>query len=148
MPQYIIETDANVYLTTSIRDHEAWTCADVPERNLALVEATQAIDNLNFRGDKADENQANEFPRGEDTVVPLSIQHACALEALANLDGKTTEDEVENLGTRSRGFSSVRVTYNRESIQEWIANGIMSFRAWQLIATFLRDSRKIRNSRV
>jgi hypothetical protein len=148
MPQYMTETDANVYLIGNFLDHEAWECAEVPERNLALIEATRAIDNLNFRGEKADENQANEFPRGEDTVVPLAIQQACALEAMSLLDGKSTEDEIENLTAVNRGFSSVRTTYDRSSAQEWIANGITSARAWQFLMSFLRDAEEIRISRV
>ena len=148
MPQYMTETDANVYLTENYLDHEAWECAEVPERNLALIEATRAIDRLNFRGCKADENQANEFPRGEDLVVPLDIQHASALEAMSMLDGKTAEDEIENLTAVNRGFSSVRTTYDRSRAQEWIANGITSVRAWQFIQSFLRDAEEIRISRV
>jgi len=148
MPQYMTEPDADAYLTGNLLEHEAWECAEVPERNLALIDATRAIDNLNFRGCKADELQVNEFPRGEDTVVPLAIQQACALEAMSLLDGKSTEDEIENLTAANRGFSSVRTTYDRKQVQEWIANGITSARAWQFIMSFLRDAEEIRISRV
>ncbi len=148
MSQYATEAEANTFLTTSILDHGAWETADTPERDIALVEATQAIDDLNFRGDKAVSTQVLEFPRGTDVTVPAKIQEATALIALDLLDGKTVEDEVANIPARNRGFSSVRTTYDREFVQEWLSNGIISFRAWKRIKPFLRDSREIKQSRV
>mgnify|MGYP000530191801 CR=1 FL=1 len=148
MSQYVTEAEASAFLTGNILDHEAWENAGSPERNLALIEATQAIDRLNFRGDKNDSVQVLEFPRGTDITVPVEIQNACALEALLRLDDKTVEDEIENIPARNRGFSSVRTTYDREFVQEWIANGIVSYRAWQFIKSFLRDSRGFKLSRV
>lgn len=157
------------------RLHEAaWSDASVDDRRKALIYATQIIDALNFKGEKAtvhsilfdadgepisgvtDEEirEANlaqelEFPRGTDTEVPTQIKIACWEVTYALLDGIDPDLELENLAVVSQGISSVRTTYNRNhTLIEHLMNGIPSAAAWRYLRPFLRDSDQIKLSRV
>ncbi len=110
--------------------------------------ATRAIDRLNFAGDKADDAQALQFPRGEDVSVPKDIEYACYELALAFLDGVDLEQEAQSVGVASDAFSGVRTTYDGDSYAEHMRAGIPSIVAWQYLKPYLRDPREIVISRV
>lgn len=148
------------------RLHEfAWTDAIPTDRPRALRAATQIIDALSFKGEKAtvyaliaaNSNATNaevraasdaqplEFPRGTDTEVPEAIRIATYEIAHSLLDGKDPEAELERLGITSQGFESVRTTYARNQVPiDHIINGVPNALAWRLIRPFLRDSASIR----
>lgn len=135
---YITEADATIYFGTRLYT-DAWDDANSADRVKALEMSTRLIDSLNYLGEKTVETQINEFPREEETVVPDPIQEACAEIALKLLDGMEIDEEIENLGVVSQGYSSVRTTYNRGFILEHLRAGIPSIDAWKKIKPYLAD---------
>ena len=163
---------ANEYFNNRLHE-QAWYDAPADDRPKALIKASQIIDNLNYKGEKAsvvevmyDENwdeldvtdeelrdanleQPLEFPRGDDTEVPDEILIACWEVAYALLDGVDPDLDVENLGVSSQGYASIRTTYARSQAQvEHLMHGIPSATAWRYLMPFLRDADKIKLSRV
>jgi len=160
--------EANDYFDHRLHE-TAWTGADVADRPKALWAATEIIDTLNFKGQKApvyalllanpdatmaelreaEASQPMEFPRGTDTEVPEAIRRACYEIAHSLLDGKDPELELENLGIISQGYSSVRTTYQRSQVPiEHLINGVPNALAWRLIRPFLRDGDQLKISRI
>jgi hypothetical protein len=138
MASYMTEAEATAYFV-NILNTEAWDDASSPDREAALNMATVAMDRLNYRGEKNDPDQDNQFPRGEDTVVPDDIKEACADIALRLLDGVDPEIEFENLSMVSQGYSNVRSTYDRSVPPEHQVAGILSIVAWRKMKPYLRD---------
>jgi hypothetical protein len=139
---YISVADATTYYD-SILDAEPWDDATAANKARALLMATKAIDNLNYVGDKADEDQALEFPREDDTDIPTAIEEACCEIAIRLLDGNDPEIMYENLRMTSQGFASVRSTYSMEMIPDYILAGLSSVKAWKLLLPYLRDTHQI-----
>jgi len=106
----------------------------------SLTMATKIIDRLNYRGDKYDADQVNQFPRGDDTTIPDDIGNACFEIALALLDGVDPQLEGENLGMTSQGYANVRSTYDREVPVPHIVAGVPSLTAWRFIVPYLCDT--------
>lgn len=147
-----------------------WSQSNAADREKSLIQATQLIDALGYKGDKhsvyevkqvngddvtldqirtAEASQALEFPRGADTAVPEVIRIAAYEISRELLSGRDPELELENLHISSTGFSSVRTTYNREAAPiEHLINGIPSAAAWRLLRPFLRDGDDVSLSRV
>ena len=149
MDPYITEEDADAYfaerLCTSAWDTEASSDGN---RNAALVQATRAIDRLNFAGSKTSATQEREFPRNSGTTIPTDIQYACAEVALALLDGIEPDKEIENLALVAQGISGARSTYDRSFALEYLRNGIPTATAWAYLTPYLRDSNNLTLSRV
>lgn len=126
----------------------AWDDASDSNKTIGIKMATEAIDTLNFIGDKADDDQDLEFPRDDDAEIPVAIQRATFEIALALLDGADPELEYENLNLVSQGIANVRSTYSRSSSLPHIIAGITSPTAWRLLLPYLRDGQNIKLSRV
>ena len=118
---------------------DAWDIATNIEKQSALVEASRAINRLNFLGIKLVDTQDLQFPRDYQTIVPKDIEFATFEIALKLLDGIDPEIERDNLTTNSRGFGSVRVNYDRGSVPSHIIAGIASSVAWNLLLPYLSD---------
>ena len=147
MSAYATTSDMTTYLT-GVLITDMWDEATLAEKNKALIMATRAIDRLDFQGEKYDEDQTAQFPRGDDTTVPQDIIDAnCAL-ALALLDGVDPEQEVESLRLKSQGYASARVTYDSDFVPEYIRAGIPSKTAWNYLKPYLRDIEQISVSRI
>ena len=144
---YISRTDADTYFSTRYNTDD-WDRSTDTEKTAALVEATQAIDRLNFCGDKYDADQTLEFPRGDDTTVPAAIQEANAEEAARLLSGVDPQDEFDDIFVTAHSFAGAKVTYDRRNPPIHIAAGIMSINAWRLLLPWLRDPRTMNLSRV
>ena len=129
-------------------DTKIWDGTLYSDRIAALIMSTRAIDKLNFGSDKNNENQNLQFPRGDDTVVPVEIEYAAYEVALALLDGYNPDEEVETLGVLSEAYSGVRTTYDASHVNEHIRAGIPSIEAWEYLRPFLRDPTQVRLSRV
>jgi hypothetical protein len=150
---------ADAYFDARLHEY-VWTESTSDERTKALVMATRIIDVLNFKGDKhpvyllleddpyasdeeireAEQEQLLEFPRGEDTVVPETIDRVCYEIAYALLDGKDPDLELENLGISSQTYGEVSTTYNRDqTLIEHLVNCVPSAQAWNWLKPFLRD---------
>jgi hypothetical protein len=138
--------DASSYFSTRLNS-TAWLDATNSDRIAALTEATRLIDNLNFKGEKADSDQYLEFPRDDDTLVPTNVKFAAYELAWKLLDGSDPDYEMEMLRSESEQYGGVRETYQRGVFPEWIAAGIVSARAWQLLKPYLRDPRILTISR-
>lgn len=125
-----------------------WDQALYSDREAALIEATRAIDNLNYGGDKASTTQNLQFPRNDDTVIPTEIEFACYEIAITLLDEVDMDQEVQTIGVMSEAYSGARTTYDGDFVNEHIRAGIPSIKAWEYLKPFLRDPRLLRVSRV
>lgn len=130
---------ANTYFTDRLNT-TAWDNATLTNQDKALKTSTRAIDNLNFAGDKTDPAQENQFPRGDDALVPLPIQQACCELAYALLDGVDPNKEIESLAYQQQGLSDARLIRDTSFAQAHIRAGIPSIQAWALLHPFLRES--------
>lgn len=144
---YLTIAEGDAYAATRMNS-EAWEQSNNDQKTKAILTATRQIEQLNFAGDKVDEDQPLEFPRGEQTTIPNNIKIACFEIAIALLDGADLETESRNLSRTSSGYAQTRVNYTREFIQEALANGIVSYLAWSYLKPYLRDTRSIVLSRV
>jgi len=144
---YITRMEAQVYFDGRLNTGP-WDAADDTTKDKALLQATRAMDRLNFRGEKADESQALQFPRSGDDTVPEDIECACAEEALALLDGKDPEMEREALAITEQTFGKIKAKFDRDAGRPInILNGIMSATAWGYLLPYLRDPLTMRISR-
>jgi hypothetical protein len=167
-------TDAETYFSNRLHA-TAWEYATRSEREKALIEATQIVDSLNYKGWKGtvydilfDDNgkpvtpppsseelkaaydaQVREFPRNTDTTVPDNILMAVWEITYQLLDGVDVDLELENLDVTSQGIASVRTTYDRRHVSiEHLYNGVPSLKAWRFLYPYLRDVKHIKISRV
>lgn len=127
---------------------QPWEDALVSDRNKALIMSTRAIDKLNFLGSKNSESQQLQFPRGNDTVVPLDIEIAAYECVLEYLDGFNIEEETRSLGVVSNRGWQAGSTYNPAYVNTHIRNGIPSSEAWFYLLPYLVDNTAINLSRV
>lgn len=139
---------ANLYFGSQRLHSEPWEDALANDRQKALIMSTRAIDRLNFAGEKADEDQSLQFPRGDDTVVPLEVEIATYECALKFLDGVDMQDEIESIGITKNEYLGTRSTYDSAYVADYIRAGIPSAEAWVCLLPYLRDPRSIELSRV
>ena len=144
---YADRTAANAFFATRLHT-EAWDDATDAEKDAAIQEATDMIERLNFVGDVTDTAQTLQFPRNGDTDIPNDIKIAEYLIAYQLLDGVEPEQEMRNLQTNAQGYSTVRTTYDRSFVQEWLAAGIPSSEAWKYLKPYLRPITGLRINRV
>lgn len=144
---YGTQSRANIYFSKRLNTR-IWDSAIYSDREAALITATRAIDKLNFAGDKNDSTQALQFPRGDDTEIPVNIEYATYEIALMLLDGTDMDQEAESLGVMSEAYSGVRTTYDVSYVNNHIRAGIPSIEAWDYLLPFLRDPTQLRLSRV
>jgi hypothetical protein len=168
MAYYGTLTKAGNYFASRLHT-SAWDDASNTDRLKALAMATRYVDRLNFKGQKAvvytlleldaestdsairvaEASQELEFPRDDDTVVPVDIETACYEIVLALLDGVDPDIELENLGIATHSYAGVRTAYNRDQQPiEHLIHGIPSPLAWRYLKPFLRTGREYKLSRV
>lgn len=126
----------------------AWDIASTADQTISIQMATEIIDTLNFVGDRTTDDQDLEFPRNEDTEIPVAIQRATFEIALTLLDGADPDYDFANLNLVSQGIANVRSTYNRNSPLPHIIAGVPSPTAWRLLLPYLRDRQTVILSRV
>jgi hypothetical protein len=147
MANYITYVEGDTYFAARLHA-DAWTDAIDGDKTKALTMATKIIDGLNYLGEKTADSQVNQFPRGEDAAVPQDIKDACAEIALKLLDDVDPDMESKLNSVQSNAFSSVKTTYNREFVPEYLVVGVPSFTAWKLLLPYLRDTQTITITRV
>ncbi len=147
MANYLSIAEAQAYFDVRLNTDD-WDLASNNDRTAALTMATDAINQLNYRGDKTDEDQENEFPRDDDTTVPETIEKACTELILKYLEGVDPEQEFENLDIVRQEMSGLKATYTRDQVPPHILSGIISVTAWKYLLPYLRDGRTITTSRV
>jgi len=136
-PYCSIDTANQVFL--EMLGTAAWDGASEADQDKALRSATRMIDRLNFLGEKADENQSRQFPRGTDTTIPKNIVIATCLIALSLLDGRDTEMELMDLSVTQHRIGPVNTNYDRNKVPDHILAGIPSLEAWLYIKPYLRQ---------
>jgi hypothetical protein len=143
MAAYMTYLEADTYMSTYRLVTSAWDAADNATKTKALEMATRLMDGLAYDGDKADDDQELQFPRGSDTSVPTDIKEACAENAYSLLDGVDVEFEYDNLRSLSMGFANVRSSQSGGMVPEHKTAGIPSFIAWRLMKPYLRQTGSI-----
>jgi hypothetical protein len=132
---------------------DSWDAATNDIKQKALNMGRESIDQLNYSGLKADAAQDFEWPRSgfyylDSTVIPADIKIAECLIALELLNGVDVESELRSSRVTSRGYSSVRTTYDPTWTLEWLAARIASGQAWAHLKPYLADNSSITLRRV
>jgi hypothetical protein len=140
---YIDVNGAQSYFDTKLHT-EAWDDASDVDKLKALIEATRAIDRLNYVGSRTDPAQLLEFPRNGDVNLPEGVQIACCEIALKLLDDFDIEMEINNLAATNQNYSGVRTNYDRSFVLEHLSAGIPSAVAWAYLKPYLSDPRRVR----
>mgnify|MGYP006908319588 CR=1 FL=1 len=141
--------DADAYFLTKRLDYQqVWAKESEANKQIVLEMATQAIERLNFLGEKADSTQELEFPRKDGSSVPEQIEHACYECAYMFLDGVDPEFEGEMESAVSGQFGPVRERKAHDYTPQHRLHGIPSRTAWRLLSPFLDNNRSIILSRV
>jgi hypothetical protein len=138
---------ANEYFSQRLHTQDWDDCLE-SDRQKALFMATRAIDRLNFEGEKHDDAQEHQFPRGDDEEVPVEIEYATYECALAYLGGVNIDNEIRNIGLSSVSISGVRDEFRDGYVPEHLRAGIPSVEAWIYLRPFLRDPKHFVFSRV
>lgn len=125
-----------------------WSDSVIKDRERALIQATRLIDKLNFESDKYDADQILQFPRGDDTTIPIEIEYAAYEIAIKLLEGIDNDLEAQGLGVLTETYTGVRTTYQDGFVNEHLRAGIPSIEAWEYLKPFLRDSKRLTLARV
>lgn len=141
MTTYATIAQAQTYFDGKLNT-DAWDLASDTDRTKALTQGTHIIDNLNFHTDHI----YTDDPQG--STVPAAFQYANAEIALALLDGIDPDMEYETLSMTSRGYGSVRSTYDRSNPPEHILAGVPSVTAWRYLRPYLVDPTLVHLNRV
>lgn len=145
---YVTNSEANDYFQNSRYNAGLWNATGEPDKTKLLFEATQLIDNLNFSGDKADEDQELEFPRGDDDDIPEDIKIACYEIAYAILAGRDVEYEAELLGQTTASSQIGRLVVDPDTVNLAKIHLIPSIKAWMKLRPYLRNGSVITLSRI
>ncbi len=143
--------EADLYFSQKLNT-ALWVNSLQPDKVKALKMATDAIDRLNYAGDKLDPAQLLQFPRRNDYVnsdstitstldanVPQDILSATYIIAYKFLDGWDADLEIDNLSTIQHKMNSSLSSYDRSRIPDYIRAGIPSASAWAYLRPYLRD---------
>ncbi len=127
---------------------DSWTDATVADREKALIQATRAIERLNYANHKNVSTQTLQFPRGDDTVIPREIEYANYEIGIKLLEGVDSEVEAQSLGVMSEAYSGAKTAYQAGFVNEHLRAGIPSILAWEYLKPFLRDNLQLNLTRV
>lgn len=147
LPIYGTIAKANNYFAILLHGQK-WEYLSNDLKVKALVTATKLIDQLNFAGVKTSSDQALQFPRGTDTLVPVAIEEANYELALALLKGIDPDTERDNLSVTVQAYGSLRSEYNRNSLPPYIVAGIPSSTAWNKLLPYLEPRLAVTLSRI
>lgn len=136
MANYLTRAEADTYFLDSL-SAGSWLTASNGDKDKALTMATRLINTLSFRGSKSDSEQANEFPRGENSYTPQEVAWACAEIALCFIDGFDPNKERENLTVLGEKIDSVASSYSERHKEQWRVTGVPSIVAWNYLLPFL-----------
>ena len=149
MAHYGTVSKTGDYFQNERLNSSEWFEFDADDHTRALNQATRLIENLNFIGDKADDAQELEFPRGTDTTVPKDIEIACYEVAFALLvEGRDVEFESDQHPEVAASLGQGRVRTDPNARQEHVAHSIPSVAAWRHLKPYLRPRDTVTLSRV
>lgn len=147
LQSYGLLADANLYFENRLHS-TAWSDSTDDMKQQSLNQARELIDNLNFKSSKFVESQDYEWPRTGYELIPNDILIAERLIAIALLDGYDPEREIRQMIVTSRGYSSVKSTYDVTRIPDNAAVGIPSSQAWFHLKPYLKDAAGVHLNRV
>ena len=133
---YITIEEAEEYFG-AVLDTGAWDDASEEMQEKALLAASLKVDLLPYIDEKADPDQEHEFPRTGDTTVPERVGWAVAEIALQLLDGNDGDANFSDNSVTSEGYSSVRVSYDKDFQEVHALLGLPSRKAYELLAPWL-----------
>lgn len=139
---YASVVEADAYMDLKFPVQGSWEDASDDEKLRALTTAQRMIDRLEFDGDKADEEQAAEFPRDDDTTVPTDIMNATIEQAAALIDGADPDIERLSLSVLEGKLGDGNTKYDRAFANERIVHGILTDIAWNYLKPYLRNSQE------
>lgn len=141
--------DGDAYFAARLYSN-AWINASTQDKNTALIQATNIINRFAYLGFKTDPAQLNEWPRLgitwncqilDSSTIPTDIIIAQFEIAIAILGGIDIEKEIRNLKIVSRGFASVRATYDTHGVPEYLLRGVPSATAWDYLSPYINRTR-------
>lgn len=144
-------------------NNETWNAATSIQKISALIQATRAIDRLNFVGHKLTQSQVLQFPRNTNSYYlpfpfdannglytfptecdyPDDIEFACYEEASLLLADPDTQDAISSTNIIAEQLGAAKVSYDRSYIQTNVRSGIMSVMAWNFLQPYIRDNLEI-----
>lgn len=136
---YISLVDAQTYINSTLY-RTLWN--NSTDQEVALIAATRIIDQLQYIGTKALEEQTLQFPRKGQTDIPEVIKQATVEQAVAMLKNPDYDSVISNLNVIQESAGAA-TTFDRSAIPEHLVYGILSFRAWQLVYPYLLDGRTL-----
>lgn len=140
-------SEADDYFAQKLHGQK-WAALSVSTREKAIFSANEIINQFQYLGAKTDPSQEDEFPRTNlydpsgtlvpDDSVPSDISKAKWEIAYAlAVDGREPERDMRAAYVTSRGFSSVRTTYDSDKIPEYMRLGVPSSLAWSYLSPYL-----------
>lgn len=138
-------TDGDAYFGSRLYS-QVWTAASADNKQASLNDATRIINRFQYLGTKTLDVQLYEWPRKgivldrvviDSASIPQDILLAQYEIAFALLSGVSIEKELRSLGVTSRGYSSVRITYDPGRASIWLLLGIPSYAAWAYLFPYL-----------
>lgn len=147
MSSYGDPTSADLYFA-ALPNTSAWDALDDTQKQKYLNRGTLIIDQFGYIGFKnsVEPDLANEWPRSgivnqDKDTIPDNIYYANYEIAHALARGIDPDKAISGTNVTSRGFSSVRTTYDAARTPEYVLNGVPSATAWNyLLPYFLRGS--------
>jgi hypothetical protein len=124
----------------------AWTDSDEDRQQKALNDATRIINLFQYKGQKTESGQLDQWPRQnilvenillDKTVTPDAVLIAQYEIAYAVLDGYDPERDLRSINVTSRGISSARIAYDSRAVPEHLMYGVPSALAWVSLLPFL-----------
>lgn len=139
-------SDADQYFSSRLFAEE-WFNATADKKQQCLNVAWEIIDRFGYLGWLTSDSQNHQWPRTgivrsgvslDKDIIPADILKAGYEIAGALNKGIDPEREIRNLRVTSRGYSSVRTTYDTNRVPEHLRWGVPSALAWSYLSTYLR----------
>lgn len=140
--------DGDAYFTTILYADD-WFNAITNDKQKALNQAHQIVEQYGYLGTRTTIIQLNEWPRTglivqgtmgnlliDPNIVPDDIKIAEMLIAKTYLGGFDPELEARNRGITSRRYASVATTYDSNSVPDYVQAQCPSAEAWTLLRRY------------
>lgn len=131
---YLTLEEADTYFSTRI-GAEPWESKTPLVQTKALNHAERNLSRLAYKGVAV--TTGTIFPRDDQTEVPTRVKEAICEEALALLNNVKNESEIADLHVTSTSAAGYSTTLNDLAERPWIALGLASPIAWNLISPYL-----------
>lgn len=143
------------YFTLNL-NNAVWASATMTQKISAMLQATRAIERLNFVGNKLVSTQPMQFPRNSIPsynvpIVPFPVEYdypddvefAVYEEALLLLSDPDTQTALSSLNVIMEQLGAAKVQYDRSYVPANERSGIMSVAAWDYLKPYLRDWQEV-----